>query len=107
MNPVRGFWRLHVPMQPDSSPHSWANPLHGETLGVVERLIVAPTIGAFRSSGVHAGAVLSTGDEIGTVEGPGSSTPVLSPFDGDLMGMMAEPGERVVEGQPVAWLRAQ
>ncbi len=39
------------------------------------------------------------------IEAPGSSTPVSSPFKGELMGMLAEPGERLREGQPVAWLR--
>ena len=42
---------------------------------------------------------------IGSVEGPGTSEQVRSPFRGQVMGMLAEPGERVREGQPVAWLR--
>ena len=31
--------------------------------------------------------------------------PVCSPFRGMLIGMLAQPGERLREGQPVAWLR--
>ena len=42
---------------------------------------------------------------IGFVEGKGHSTPVRSPFGGKLMGLLAHAGERVREGQPVAWLR--
>jgi biotin carboxyl carrier protein len=42
---------------------------------------------------------------IGYVEVKGHSTPVHSPFGGRLMGLLAHAGERVREGQPVAWLR--
>lgn len=42
---------------------------------------------------------------IGYVDGIGQSTPVRSPFPGRLMGLLAHAGERVREGQPVAWLR--
>jgi biotin carboxyl carrier protein len=31
--------------------------------------------------------------------------PVCSPFRGRLIGMLAHPGERLREGQPIAWLR--
>jgi biotin carboxyl carrier protein len=58
---------------------------HGELLDVPERMIVAPSVGV--------------------VEGPGTSMPVCSPFRGMLIGMLAQPGERLREGQPVAWLR--
>ena len=49
--------------------------------------------------------LIAAGQSIGVVEGPGSSTPVRSPFGGFLVGMLARGGERVREGQPVAWLR--
>jgi biotin carboxyl carrier protein len=79
--------------------------LHGERLAVPERMIVAPAVGVFRPRGVDEGVTVDKGDEIGTVEGPGTSCPVVSPFRGTLMGMLAHPGERLREGQPVAWLR--
>ncbi|MCU1457457.1 MAG: Acyl transferase [Actinomycetia bacterium] len=83
-------------------------PLHeGEKILVMERVIVAPRVGTFRPlpevNGV--GVPVEKGQLIGTVEGPGSSTPVCSPFRGELMGMLAHEGERLREGQPVAWLR--
>ncbi len=79
--------------------------LYGELLDVPERVIVAPSVGIFRPSVVADGAVVDAGEEIGVVEGLGVSIPVLSPFRGMLIGMLAFPGERLREGQPVAWLR--
>ncbi len=83
-------------------------PLHeGEKILVMERVIVAPRVGTFRphpeANGV--GVPVEKGQLIGTVEGPGTSTPVCSQFRGELMGMLAHAGERLREGQPVAWLR--
>ena len=93
----------------DPSPNSTTQTRHGahagETLAVPERMIVAPVVGIFRSHGVADGVELSAGDEIGVVEGPGTSCPILSPFGGTLMGMLAHPGERLRSGQPIAWLR--
>ncbi len=80
----------------------------GERLAVPERVIVAPASGRFRpaeqSAGPDAGATLDAEQVIGFVDGIGHSTPVRSPFRGLLMGLMAHAGERVREGQPVAWL---
>jgi biotin carboxyl carrier protein len=80
-------------------------PLHGERLTVPERVIVAPAVGVFRPADLDDGAVLRVGDVLGVVEGPGTQAPVRSPFRGTLMGMLAHSGERLREGQPVAWLR--
>jgi hypothetical protein len=49
------------------------------------------------------GTPVEIGDLLGTVSG----TEVRSPFAGELMGVLAHPGERVQAGQPVAWLRAR
>ena len=86
-------------------------PVPGEVLAVPERVIVAPAVGVFRPLGdadldlTQTGELIAAGQAIGVVEGPGSSTPVRSPFRGFLVGMLARRGERVREGQPVAWLR--
>ena len=86
----------------------------GERLGVPERVIVAPAPGRFRplehqdaaSDGAPAdGIILDEEQVIGFVDGVGHSTPVRTPFRGFLMGLLAHAGERVREGQPVAWLR--
>jgi biotin carboxyl carrier protein len=78
---------------------------HGELLDVPERMIVAPSVGVFRPNVKTDGDVVDAGEAIGVVEGPGTSIPVRSPFRGMLIGMLAHPGERLREGQPVAWLR--
>ncbi|MGH9027801.1 MAG: hypothetical protein ACRDWD_17065 [Acidimicrobiia bacterium] len=77
---------------------------HGEQLLVPERMVVSPTAGVFRPAGDLPAAVES-GHVLGVVEGPASSTPVRSPFSGQIAGLLARPGERLREGQPVAWLR--
>jgi len=85
-----------------------AGTMAGERLTVPERVIVSPAPGMFRPvTGEESGAggILVEEQVIGFVEGSGRSTPVRSPFRGFLMGMMAHAGERVREGQPVAWLR--
>jgi biotin carboxyl carrier protein len=82
--------------------------IHGETLAVPERVIVAPAPGTFRPVApgeVALEAPVVAEQVIGFVEGQGHSTPVRSPFGGLLMGLLAHAGERVREGQPVAWLR--
>ena len=80
---------------------------HGERLVVPERVIIAPTAGRFQpvDGGAADGADISEEQVIGYVEGHGQSVPVCSPFRGLLMGLMAHAGERVREGQPVAWMR--
>ncbi len=79
--------------------------VHGERLMVPERVIVAPAPGRFRPVDDDGDEVVTSDQVIGFVEGIGHSTPVRSPFSGMLMGLMAHAGERVREGQPVAWIR--
>jgi len=78
---------------------------HGEGLLVPERMIVAPTVGTFRPVGLDETGPVTAGQTVGMVDGPGTSTPVDSPFTGELVGMLVHPGERLREGQPIAWLR--
>lgn len=81
----------------------------GERLLVPERVVVAPVSGVFRplppDVGAVEGDVVQEGQPIGVLEGLGTRTEVRSPFRGRLMGMMVHHGERVREGEPVAWLR--
>jgi biotin carboxyl carrier protein len=77
----------------------------GEVLLVPERMIVAPTVGTFRPVDLGTDPHVTAGQTVGVLEGPGTSTPVASPFAGRLVGMLARPGERIREGQPIAWLR--
>jgi len=80
----------------------------GEQLGVPERVILAPALGVFHpvdAERTPEGEVVEEGQVVGVVEVGGRKLPVRSAFTGLLVGMMAHPGERVREGQPVAWLR--
>ena len=87
--------------------------VRGEHLDVSERVILAPTVGVFQpadeTQGLDAEGIedrsVNEGDVVGVVEARGQAVPVRSAFSGLLMGMLAHPGERVREGQPVAWLR--
>jgi biotin carboxyl carrier protein len=79
---------------------------HGEGLLVPERMIIAPSVGVFRAlDDLDEGDIVGVGQTVGVLDGPGTSTPVCSPFRGRLVGMLVHPGERLREGQPVAWLR--
>jgi biotin carboxyl carrier protein len=82
--------------------------VHGEGLLVPERVIVAPSVGVFRPLFGHdaaRGRSVDAGQAVGVIEGPGVSTPVRSPFRGVLAGLLAHDGERMRQGEPVAWLR--
>ncbi len=86
--------------------HISSHPLlnDGEHLFVRERLVVAPAAGVFTPDRdvPGEGGQLQVGGLLGTVNG----TEVRSPFAGALQGMLAVGGERVVDGQPIAWLLA-
>ena len=81
----------------------------GEQLRVPERVILAPAVGVFRPTLPEGddveGELVKKGEVVGVVEASGRSLPVRSHFTGQLMGLLADPGQRVREGQPVAWLR--
>lgn len=79
--------------------------VHGELLVVPERVVLAPVTGRFRPAGEPDRGVLVEEQVIGFIDGVGHSTPVRSAFSGLFMGLLAHAGERVREGQPVAWLR--
>lgn len=74
----------------------------GEHLYASERIIVSPSAGVFSPSAV---LTLRTGLKVGEIIGDVSGEPVRSPFEGNLNGYLAKDGERVITGQPIAWLR--
>ena len=82
----------------------------GDDLRVAERLVVATEAGVFRPKPPQdfttEGEIVHEGQVVGVVEGPGRQVDVISYFTGFLMSMLAEPGQRVRPGQPVAWLRS-
>ncbi len=87
-----------------------SHPFHGERLSVPEKVVVSPVIGQFRPAPPRTvtseGEVIDKGQVVGYVEAQGETVPVRSAFNGWLMGLLVHEGERVREGQPIAWLRA-
>jgi biotin carboxyl carrier protein len=79
--------------------------LEGERVAMLERMIVAPGVGVFRPLDVEAGSAVSIGEVVGVLEGPGTREPVRSAFNGVVVGFLAHAGERLREGQAVAWMR--
>ena len=79
--------------------------LEGERVAMVERMIVAPGVGVFQPLGIEEGATVTAGEIVGVVEGPGTREPVRSAFTGIVMGFLAHSGQRLREGQAVAWMR--
>ncbi|MGI9601617.1 MAG: ACP S-malonyltransferase [Acidimicrobiales bacterium] len=76
--------------------------LEGEHLFATERLVVSPAAGVFVPvEGLEAGLPVETGQVLGTV----GQVEVLSPFTGELMGLLAVDGERITPREPIAWLR--
>jgi [acyl-carrier-protein] S-malonyltransferase len=76
--------------------------LEGEHLFATERLVVSPAPGIFvPDADCRPGSAISVGHLIGLV----GDNEVRSPFAGELMGVLALEGERVMTSQPIAWLR--
>ena len=88
-------------------------PLHqGEHLYAAERVVVSPAAGVFQPDGscpapgpgglpAGDGVQVAVGDQLGAV----GAAAVRTPFAGTVVGFLAHPGERVMAGQPLAWLR--
>jgi biotin carboxyl carrier protein len=80
-----------------------------EDLRVPERLIAAPVAGTFTllppDVVTSEGEIVRSGQELGVIERNAGTVPVVSPHTGFLMGLLALPGERVRDGQPLAWVR--
>ena len=81
--------------------HSYAAAHQGEHLYTSERLVVSQAAGVFQPR-----RGLQERVEVGDVVGTVGSDEVRSPFSGSLQGFLAIAGQRVLTGQPVAWLRA-
>ena len=76
----------------------------GEYLTVPERLIVAPMPGRFEPADVDGGRV-EAGQTVGAVVRSGDRVDVLSQVSGRFMGHLVDRGERVRDGQALAWVR--
>jgi biotin carboxyl carrier protein len=79
-------------------------PTAGEYLNVPERVIVAPAPGRFEPA-VPDGDHVRCGETVGTVVRSDHRVDVVSQVAGRFMGHLADAGERVRDGQPLAWVR--
>ena len=68
---------------------------------VNERIIVSPTAGVFSVLDELPPTVTA-----GTLVGYVNDVPIVSPFDGEIIDVVAVDGERLESYQRVAWLRA-
>jgi [acyl-carrier-protein] S-malonyltransferase len=77
----------------------------GEHLYVFERMVVSPAVGIFQTADrwktMPDNSIVEVGELLGTI----GDVEVRSLFAGELQGMLAMDGERVVCSQPIAWLR--
>ena len=102
--------------------HAYAVEHQGEHLYTSERVVVSPAAGIFTPDpglpapapgGLSAPASAVGGDAGEVVVGVGAllgcvgENEVRTPFAGQLVGFMAHAGERVMAGQPLAWLRVR
>jgi len=76
----------------------------GETIQVVERVVVSPAAGVFTPL-TPEGSQVDAGQRIGQVCTRTELVPVCTPFTGELVEIAASEGERVHHHQRVAWLR--
>ena len=80
--------------------------VEGESIEILERIVVAPDRGRFRPLDTEVvGTIVAKGDIVGLTEQRGRLRSVVSTFDGRVVGMLVHPGELVLEGAPIAWLR--
>ncbi len=110
--------------------HAYAAEHQGEHLYTSERVVVSPAAGVFTpdpglpapapgavavaSSSVSPASSVSPGSPespgpvvvaVGALLGRVGDNEVRTPFAGQVVGFMAHAGERVMAGQPLAWLR--
>ncbi len=87
-------------------------PIHagreGDDVRIDVRLVVAHIPGVFQPAPVGEitaeGELIAEGGVIGHIGGTGQQEPVTSFCAGFLVRLLAQPGERVRPGQPLAWL---
>jgi [acyl-carrier-protein] S-malonyltransferase len=94
--------RLVDTMAGDSALHTYASVHHGELLYVSERVLISPCAGIFEPP--QKPFVVDERIEVGGLVGTVSASEIRSSFAGVFRGYIAQPGERVQAGQPIAWL---
>lgn len=73
-----------------------------QDLGPVWRMLVAPVAGTFLAEGLDVGSRLPARATVGAIVSQRTSTPVETAYDGVLVEWLAEDGDPVAPGQPLA-----
>lgn len=80
-----------------------------EDIHILERIVAAPASGVFTllppDVVTSEGEIVQEGQALGAIQRNAGEVAVVSAHTGFLMGLLAMPGERVRDGQPLAWLR--
>jgi [acyl-carrier-protein] S-malonyltransferase len=106
--------KLLATMSDSETWHSYAAAHQGEHLYTSERVVVSPAAGVFEPEpslsvpgpgDLSGEAGLEIEVEVGALLGRVGDAQVRTPFTGRLVGFLAHRGERVMIGQPIAWLR--
>lgn len=81
------------------------------TAGIRERLVVSPCAGRFvplpPETFTCEGEWVEPGQTLANVTTTSDPEPVVSAFRGWVMGMLAVPGQPVVRGEALFWIRAE
>jgi len=79
--------------------------MEGEHLDTLERMVVSPAAGVFHPLTTPA-AQIDVGTTIGLVRTGDDEVPIVSPFAGKIVDLVAVAGERLTRYQHIAWLRS-
>jgi hypothetical protein len=76
----------------------------GESVSIEETLIVADVRGKLRCLPVSPGVYLARGATLGRIDDGNGGVPLRAPINGTFLGWLAQNGDSLVRGSPVARL---
>lgn len=86
--------------------HAYATP---EVTSILERVVVSPAIGRFNPFPPEVltteGEWVQEGQQLGEIVTGSDPVPIVSPFTGWMMGMLAVAGQPVQAGEQLFWIR--
>jgi hypothetical protein len=103
--PNNGDLLQSVPASDDEG-HDWSHAPQGESLSIIERLVVSPAWGRLRPGAHEEGQALDVGAVIGVVREAGEEFPLVCSAPSVFVGWLAVENERVPPGRAVARVRS-